>query len=287
MYNPDEAKIRERLFKEKTGLLLRDFDKLIPAIALEIAAEETQNVTQLETIQNSLFGANLLTDTQDQDTQRTTGRIMDMDLYRMPKEPAAFAGSKSKVIPPIGKAKFAPEYNLNSPSSGEMAGVAHAQHLMKANHLKIAKFVYLQPVSTEEPYSLELIDKRHAKGEHYLMSNFGILRVHNDGFVESMSLADWHREALIYRTLRSLKFFKQFKIKKHFKLWRRGANLNKMTNVRLFLEERLLLGTPSFNVAFCHLHKLLMELETVGVVPVIETVDPITLAGEFLWIDFI
>ena len=278
IYTSDEEKIREKLFKQKTGLLLRDFDELIPIIALEIAAEETQNVSQLENIQNSLFGANLVSHNK-QDTQRSTGRLMDMDLYKMPKEPAAFAGTKNKVIPPIGRPKAAPEYDLNSPSSGEIPGVAHAQHLMKANHLKIAKFVGLRPISADEPYNLEMVSKSHQKGEHYLMSNFGILRVHNDGFVESMSLAEFHREALIYKTLRKLKFFHQFQLRKNFLQWRRGANLNRMSSVRLFLEDRLLVSTPSFNVAFCHLHKLLIELETVGLVPIVQRADSITLDG--------
>ena len=278
IYEPNEQKIREKLFKEKTGLGFRDFEDLVPLIALELASEETQNLSQLDKIHTSLFGAKL---TQEKEPYCDTGRIMDLDLYKVPKELKTPVSKFKSKETQTGKKKVAPEYNMRSFDQNEMSGVTHAQQLIQANHLKVAKFVYLKPLNPDDPYMLGLISKAQAKGEHYLMSNFGVLRVAEDGFVESLSLADWHREALIFKSLKKLAFFKTMRLRKAFFTWRRGKDFTKMTKVKLFLEDRLLPANPSFNIAYCHLHKLLIEMESVGMFPFDKDISTFTIKGNY------
>ena len=250
----------------------------MPLIALQLASEETQNMSQLDKIHSSLFGAKL---TMKKEPYCDTGRIMDLDLYKVPKELSTPVSKFKSKEPSTIKKKVAPEYNMKTVPENEMTGMMHAEQFIQAHHLKVVKFVYLKPFDPKDPYTLDLVPKTQAKGEHYLMSNFGVLRVASDGFVESLSLADWHREALIFKSLKKLAFFKNMRLKKAFTTWRKGVAFTKMSKVKLFLEDRLLPANPSFNIAYCHLHKLLMELEAVGLVPLNkEHVHPFTIKGK-------
>jgi len=53
-------------------------------------------------------------------------------------------------------------------------------------------------------------------GEHYVFSTFGVLHVHCDKTSESMSLASWQREAVLFTAARQIPFFKNYLIQKTF-----------------------------------------------------------------------
>jgi len=52
--------------------------------------------------------------------------------------------------------------------------------------------------------------------EHYIFSTFGVLHVHADGTSESMSLAAWQTEAVLFAAARKIPFFKHYLLLKTF-----------------------------------------------------------------------
>ena len=52
--------------------------------------------------------------------------------------------------------------------------------------------------------------------EHFVFSTFGVLHVIPGGTNETQSLAEWMKEAVLYKAVSSLPFFKSFLVKKAF-----------------------------------------------------------------------
>jgi len=53
-------------------------------------------------------------------------------------------------------------------------------------------------------------------GEHYIFSTFGVLHVDADKTSESMSLAAWQRESVLFAAARCIPFFKNYLVQKAF-----------------------------------------------------------------------
>jgi len=52
--------------------------------------------------------------------------------------------------------------------------------------------------------------------EHYIFSTFGVLHVYADKTSESMSLASWQRNAVLFTAARKIPFFKNYLVYKTF-----------------------------------------------------------------------
>lgn len=52
--------------------------------------------------------------------------------------------------------------------------------------------------------------------EHYIFSTFGVLHIYTDKTSESMSLAAWQREAVLFTAARQIPFFKYYLVRKTF-----------------------------------------------------------------------
>lgn len=55
-----------------------------------------------------------------------------------------------------------------------------------------------------------------ANPEHFVFSTFGVLHVYPDQPNETLSLADWQREAVLWNAISSVPFFKNFLVMKMF-----------------------------------------------------------------------
>ena len=53
--------------------------------------------------------------------------------------------------------------------------------------------------------------------EHYVFTSFGVLHVYPDQPAESMTLAEWQREAVLWKAISSIPFFKHYLVKKAFR----------------------------------------------------------------------
>jgi len=52
--------------------------------------------------------------------------------------------------------------------------------------------------------------------DYYIFSTFGILHVYADNTSESMSLAAWQREAVLFTAAHQIRFFKNYLVSKTF-----------------------------------------------------------------------
>ena len=52
--------------------------------------------------------------------------------------------------------------------------------------------------------------------EHYVFSTFGVLHVYPDQPSENMTLAEWQREAVLFKAVSVIPFFKMFLLRKQF-----------------------------------------------------------------------
>jgi len=52
--------------------------------------------------------------------------------------------------------------------------------------------------------------------EHFVFSTFGVLHVLPDAPAESHTLAEWQRDAVLWRAVSSIPFFKNYLIRKMF-----------------------------------------------------------------------
>ena len=59
-----------------------------------------------------------------------------------------------------------------------------------------------------------------AHDEHYIFSTFGVLHVHADKTSESMSLAAWQKESVLFAAARQIPFFKNYLVQKMFHRFR-------------------------------------------------------------------
>jgi hypothetical protein len=55
-----------------------------------------------------------------------------------------------------------------------------------------------------------------ANPEHYVFSTFGVLHVYPNRPAESQSLSEWQREAVLWKAVSSIPFFKNFLVRKMF-----------------------------------------------------------------------
>jgi len=55
-----------------------------------------------------------------------------------------------------------------------------------------------------------------ANDEHYVFSTFGVLHVYADKTSESMSLAAWQKEAVLFAAARQIPFFRNYLVEKTF-----------------------------------------------------------------------
>ncbi|XP_038674896.1 dynein heavy chain domain-containing protein 1-like [Scyliorhinus canicula] len=158
------------------------------------------------------------------------------------------------------------ERSVSEPLSGEDAVAI----LAKCSHLGKTKFYYLniKPSPVFRPYDLIVVPKHKMDPEHYVFSTFGVLAISPGLGSEVMSLGDWQREAMLWRALTHIPFFKNYFLRRAFALWYRNMKREWMLKRRNVLWSRLLPAIPHFGAALLQISRLLQELQQVHWLPV-------------------
>ncbi|XP_072332032.1 dynein heavy chain domain-containing protein 1-like [Scyliorhinus torazame] len=156
--------------------------------------------------------------------------------------------------------------SVSEPLSGEDAvGI-----LAKCSHLGKTKFYYLniKPSPVFRPYDLIVVPKHKLDPEHYVFSTFGVLAISPGLGSEVMSLGDWQREAMLWRALTHIPFFKNYLLQRAFALWYRNMKREWMLKHRNVLWSCLLPAIPHFGAALLQISRLFQELRQVHWLPV-------------------
>ncbi|XP_059819226.1 dynein heavy chain domain-containing protein 1-like [Hypanus sabinus] len=161
------------------------------------------------------------------------------------------------------------------PGTGEWA----VQALAKCKLLGKTKFYYLKVQQNQEfrPYDLVVVPKEKVDVEHFVFSTFGVLSVCPSQESQVMSLGEWQREAMVWRALRHIPFFKNYLLRKAFTQWYRNTKQRCLQRRCNRLWTSLLPATPHFGAALLHISRLIQELLLVKWFP-LDTTEPLTLA---------
>ncbi|XP_043928696.1 dynein heavy chain domain-containing protein 1 [Protopterus annectens] len=150
-----------------------------------------------------------------------------------------------------------------------MTGRQAVELFVQDRHTGKITFVYLNISLNKHfrPYDLVVVPKSKVNPEHYVFSPFGVLHVYPDQSSDVLSLGEWHREAVIWKTIHGIPFFKYFLVRKVFSRWWKNVKLLKFWKQKNYLRNHLLPAVPHFGVALLQVSRLLQELKQVHWLP--------------------
>ncbi|KAJ1121057.1 hypothetical protein NDU88_009185 [Pleurodeles waltl] len=151
------------------------------------------------------------------------------------------------------------------PITGKMAAELFVQH----RHLGKINFLYLNiaPSRHFRPYDLVVVPKSQVNPEHYVFSPFGVLHTHPEEGADTMTLGAWHREAIQWKLLQDIPFFRLYLVRKAFTCWLRNAKHLHLLRRQEALGCQLLIAVPHFGASLQHISRLLLELRTIHWLP--------------------
>jgi len=148
-------------------------------------------------------------------------------------------------------------------------GCQVVEHIIKHESMGDTKIWFLNQNTTEsfDPYDLAVVSRNRIVPEHYVMSIFGVLHVKPVGQSELIALGQWYREAIVFRTMRKIKYFSTYLVLKAFKRWKKNVAFLKFLKSRKQIECTHLLGVPQMMSAILKVKSLLLEMQGVKLLP--------------------
>lgn len=140
---------------------------------------------------------------------------------------------------------------------------------VKGRFLGEVKFAFLNvaPSARYDPYNLVTVPEDKVNPEHYVISSHCVLHVNPNGPSESQSLAEWYREACLFKAISNIGFFKNFLVTKMFRKWKDIKKFSQFLKVEAEIEKSLISNVPSFGSALLRISSLLQDLEKVTFLP--------------------
>ncbi|KAL7848559.1 hypothetical protein SRHO_G00201820 [Serrasalmus rhombeus] len=117
------------------------------------------------------------------------------------------------------------------------------------------------------PYDLQVVPRNKAGSDHYVFSPTSVMHVQDGCSVGLLTLAEWYREAVLWKALQDIPFFRNYLLCKSFRRWRRNVCRIVFQCRRTFLQSQLLMAVPQFREALFHFTRLLEELKRVHWIP--------------------
>ncbi|XP_036393632.1 dynein heavy chain domain-containing protein 1 [Megalops cyprinoides] len=150
-----------------------------------------------------------------------------------------------------------------------LTGMEVVEIFTKKKHLGKLQFLHLKAVEggPYRPYDLRVVPHDQAGAEHYIFSPSSVLHVRDGCSVGHLTLAEWHREALLWTLLQGVPFFRDYRLRKPFSRWHRNVRQTVLQRSRNILHGRLLMVVPQFREALLHLSRLIEELKSVHWLP--------------------
>ncbi|KAL6470881.1 hypothetical protein MHYP_G00195310 [Metynnis hypsauchen] len=139
----------------------------------------------------------------------------------------------------------------------------------KKRHLGELQFYHLK--ASEDgpyrPYDLQVVPRNKAGSDHYIFSPTSVMHVQDGCSVGLLTLAEWYREAVLWKALQDIPFFRNYLLCKLFRRWRRNVCRTVFQCRRRFLQSQQLMAVPQFREALFHFTRLLEELKRVHWIP--------------------
>lgn len=125
------------------------------------------------------------------------------------------------------------------------------------------KFVHLNSEQTGDdyrPYDLLVVRPEDVTKEHMVCSAMGMVKQAPNKPSAFTPLGDWMRERSMFYNLRSLRFFKYFKIAKAYRFWHKNVRYKLYCQQRNKLKQRLFLAKDSFVSALIEINQLCVDM---------------------------
>lgn len=232
-------------------LCLEDLKRSLPSVVREIAFREA-------TLRGSLGTTVLALDT-------------DLPQTRLPTPPLTPRRCPSLPIikTPISEAGCISQLSESKKSNLPKTGREVVECYVKGRFLGEVKFAFLNiaPSVRYDPYNLVVVPENKVKPEHYVISSHCVLHVNPFGPSESQSLAEWYREACLFKAISSIGFFKNYLLTKMFRKWKDIKKLSHFLKVESAVERSLISNVPSFGSALLRISSLLQDLEKITFLP--------------------
>ncbi|XP_035515196.1 dynein heavy chain domain-containing protein 1-like [Morone saxatilis] len=125
------------------------------------------------------------------------------------------------------------------------------------------EFYYLKEVDGDSyrPYDLRVVPSSEAGSEHYIFSPNTVLHVTARGYGGLVSLAEWYRESVLWAALQEIPFFRDFRQRKAFTGWHRGARKVIFKRKCKDLQDMLVIAVPQFRNALSLFTRIIEELK--------------------------
>ncbi|XP_056008158.1 dynein heavy chain domain-containing protein 1-like [Ostrea edulis] len=232
-------------------LTLGDLQKSIANVASELAASE------------SIW-------TQKSDGGRVALALnTDLPHEVKPKPPPSQQSTPRSSISSLPPKKEKKTPRIQEEPVLKLTGRDAVEYFAKCHHIGKIQSIYFNHAESRHfrPYDLISVHKNKANPEHYVFSTFGVLHVFPNRPAESQSLSEWQREAVLWKAVSSIPFFKNFLVRKMFYRWRYNKLHLDFSRRHEDLGANLLQGVPIFGAALLQVSRLLKELITVKFLP--------------------
>ncbi|XP_048836493.1 dynein heavy chain domain-containing protein 1 isoform X2 [Brienomyrus brachyistius] len=187
-----------------------------------------------------------------------------------PVEETQKAADAAGSAVPLGKPTDATSSRPKAqPKMESLTGMEVWEILTTRRHFGAFQFVHLNVVdgTSHRPYDLHVVPRSQAGNEHYVFSPTSVLHVRDGCCVGLCTLAEWHREARLWRALQDIPSFRLFRLRKTFSCWRRTIRQGILHCRRKILQKQLLMAVPQFRDALIQLNRLIEELKQVHWLP--------------------
>ncbi|MCJ8739879.1 hypothetical protein PDJAM_G00052410 [Pangasius djambal] len=150
-----------------------------------------------------------------------------------------------------------------------LTGIEVFEIFAQKKHLGGLQFYHLK-VSEDglyRPYDLQVVPCSKAGSDHYIFSPTSVIHVKDGCSVGLLNLAEWYREAILWKALRDIPFFRDYLLHKAFTRWRRNVCHVSFQRKCKHLQSQLLITVPQFREALFHLTRLIEKLKKVHWLP--------------------
>ncbi|GFO14607.1 dynein heavy chain domain-containing protein 1-like, partial [Plakobranchus ocellatus] len=247
-------------------LTLRDHSKSMGPVAFEMAARESVWNHTLSATAIAL-DTDLPIEEKEDVSKNDKSRAVSKSL------PCSPLTSRSERTP-----RAAPKMQDEVPV---MTGREAVQFFAGCHHIGKIKSLYLNLALCRHysPYNLITVPRNKTNPEHYVFSTFGVMHVYPNQPAETMTLAEWQREAVLWEAASKIPFFKNFLVSKAFHRWSANRQYTEYQRRQKRIMGNLLPAIPQFGAALLQIGSLLKELLTVPFLP--SEIDTTYQLGEY------
>ncbi|KAJ7995608.1 hypothetical protein DPEC_G00246350 [Dallia pectoralis] len=150
-----------------------------------------------------------------------------------------------------------------------LTGTEVVELFAKNRHLGKLQFFHLQAVNVGpyRPYDLRVIPRNKVDNEHFIFSMNSVLHVKDGCSSGLVSLGEWNREAVLWRALQNIPFFRDYLLRKAFIKWHKNVRKISLQRKCEVLQGLLLMAVPQFREALITFSRLIEELKAVHWLP--------------------